>query len=124
MIFSVGYGNRKPSEFLELLQKHKIRMIIDVRAYRKAWTKMYSAPRFSKWLEENEVKYTWAHMLGNKDRVHPDNFELDDKQKKYLKCVGPLSRVAIMCAETKTDSCHRKKFVEYLRSLGYEVEEI
>jgi uncharacterized protein (DUF488 family) len=126
-IYSIGHGNRKISEFLDLLKKYNILYLIDVR------TQPYSKfnPQFNQndlkfFLENNGIKYVFmGDLLGGR----PDNPSCYDKEgkvdyeaikaKEFFKSGITRLKIAyeksipivIMCSESKPSECHRSKLI-------------
>jgi uncharacterized protein (DUF488 family) len=135
--FTIGYGGRKPEEFLELLNAHGVRTIADVRirpdrAAMGAYTKSRTADKgIEKLLSERGIAYHSILELGNLF------FERDDWRPPYeelLRRAGDLllTRLhglpppfCLMCAEKRVAECHRKLIADRLVAEGgWEVEHI
>lgn len=136
-IFSVGYGNRRLYHFIELLKKHKIECVIDIRStpfsrYRPEFNK--SSLKHS--LEESGIRYGWkGNQLGGKpkDKTLYTNSKLDyEKVRRSLEYTMGVEyieagteygfKIAIMCSELDYKKCHRYTLVGHdLYNRGYEV---
>ena len=136
VIYTIGYGGRKPQEFLSLLKAKDIRTVVDVRLrpdrssmgiYVKA---KYPKKGIQNLLDGAGIQYFSFIELGNIFR------DMDDWSERY-RCLmdqagGLLTRrlrrvptpFCLMCAEKRADQCHRKIIGKYLGENGYEVEHI
>jgi uncharacterized protein (DUF488 family) len=66
-LYTVGYGNRKPGEFLRLLKDAGITLVIDIRrSGSKSWCgKYHQGESMEAWLHENGLKYSDHPELAN-----------------------------------------------------------
>jgi len=136
-IYTIGYGNRRIEDFINLLHKHEIDLLIDVRS--RPFSRFN--PNFRKkslelHLINNNIRYLFlGQELGGKptDQSCYSENEVDYqkiKSKPFFKSgiqeVTKLTEngytVALMCAEQSPVHCHRKLLVgDYLESLGYSI---
>ncbi len=125
MIFTIGHSNHPFSEFMELIQKQDIQMVVDVRTrpYSK-YTPYYSRKPLEEGLKDYQVKYVY---LGNKIGGKPDDakfyhegellyhlLEADEKYQEGLKILLELARdnrIVIMCSEEDPYHCHRHHLI-------------
>ncbi len=135
-IYTIGYGGRKPQEFLDLLIERGIRAIVDVRlrpdrSSMGVYTKAKDADKgIEALLAGAGIAYYSFIELGNVFR------DLDDWQRRYQQLMDQagdlltqrLLEVAepfcLMCAEKRTDQCHRKLVADHLAKNGHQVEHI
>jgi uncharacterized protein (DUF488 family) len=125
-LWTIGYGTRRPEEFLSILARHSIRFLIDVRS------RPYSRyqPRFSREpLKELLVSCNITYgFMGDLLGGQPEDRELySDGRVDYRKiwqtrsfAVGVARlldgvrnghRIAIMCSEARPENCHRSKMI-------------
>lgn len=135
-IYTIGYGGRRPQEFLALLKERGIRAVVDVRLRpdRSSMGVYARAKNADKGIEAllsgAGIAYYSFIELGNIFR------DLDDWQQRYqqlmnragdlltrrlLEVPGPL---CLLCAEKLTDQCHRKLIADYLAKTGHQIEHI
>ena len=132
-LYTIGYGGRKPDEFLGLLKQHGIKAVVDVRLYpdRSSLGIYAKFKDHSKGIErllgEAGIQYFSFVELGN------IFFGLDDWPQRYrflLDKAGDLlierlSQVpapfCLLCAEKDASKCHRKLIADYLVSKGCQV---
>ena len=139
-IFTIGHSNHDLLVFLDILKKHDIQVLVDVRS------DPYSryAPQFNKTdfqryvqMEGFEYRYSGASIGGKpKDPLLftssgvPDYDKLASTQtfQNELRAVVEIAqnkRVALMCSEADPMSCHRERIIaQVLRSWGVKVTHI
>ena len=136
-LYTIGYGNRKIEDFIMLLKKYEINLLVDIRSM------PYSRfrPSFNKnvleqYLVNENIDY---RFLGKELGGIPENKDLyindiPDYQKmrqtlnyqngiRYLESGMEFNyKMAIMCAELDFRKCHRHNLVGVdLQKRGYEV---
>jgi len=135
--YTVGYGGRKPAEFVALLQQHGVRTIVDVRLRPdRASMGSYILARdpargIAGLLTSVGIRYASRPELGNLF------LEYDDKLPRYstlLKLAGSIlfdritdlqGPMCLMCAEKRVSECHRRDIAEYLaQTRGWDFEHI
>lgn len=125
-IYTIGYGSRLMTEFIEVLKQFHIAFLIDVRSIPYSRYK----PEFSKKPLQNEVekhgiRYVFmGELLGGKpedescyvngmvdyDKVKQMEFFQQGIQRIHT-AFSQQQRVALMCSEEKPEHCHRFKLV-------------
>lgn len=125
-IHTIGYGGRGREDFIELLQRHEIRMLVDVRlrpdrASMGIWVKAKTADKgIEKMLTDVGIGYRSLLELGNIFLDFPD---WQERYQHLLESSGKLliSRLTaipepfcLMCAEKRVAECHRLQIAEYL----------
>jgi uncharacterized protein (DUF488 family) len=130
--YTIGYGNRKPEVFLEILQRAAVRTLIDIR-YKPAG-RIYS---YTKAESDNKgiqgllstcgIAYLWLGELGN---CYKDD---DDWRSKYTALLATIwenvypgllraeEPACIMCGCLKVANCHREYVANLLLQEGHEV---
>ena len=126
MIYSIGYGNRKFTEFVNLLKKFNIEYVVDVRS--KPFSMMnqeFNKDILARLLSQHEITYSFfGYELGGRpdDETCYTNGKVDynllEQKPFYKKGIERLKsafdqdfNVAIMCSETKPEECHRSKLI-------------
>jgi len=135
-LYTIGYGGRKPDEFLRLLKHNGIQAVVDIRLRpdRSSMGTYVRARTPDKGIEgllsRAGIRYFSFVELGNLF------LEFDDWQVRYqnlMKTAGDLltkrlrevpSPFCLMCAEKLAQRCHRAIVAAYLAEKGYEVEHI
>lgn len=134
--YTIGYGGRKPQEFLDFLKQKGVKVVVDVRlrpnrAYWGCYAKAKSQDKgIQKLLATGGIEYISLMELGN---VFLGCADLRERYRQLLEkegdfLTGPLQSIpgpfCLMCAEKSPVDCHRFLIAEHLVSKGYEVEHI
>lgn len=125
-LFSIGHGNRKFKDFLLLLNKYNINVLIDVRTFPYSrYNPQFRQRQLETELNENGIQYLF---LGKELGGRPEdpslyrNNVLDHslvKQthlfKEGIQTVTDLVeqniKVTLMCSESNPNDCHRKHLI-------------
>lgn len=129
--FTIGYGGRTPTQFVELLTASGVRTVADIRAVpHKAYLASYAKARSpDKGLEgllaRAGIAYAWIEELGNPFR-HEPGWEaayaalLDKEGGRRLERLSGLSEpFALLCAEKHAADCHRSLVAARLVAGGH-----
>lgn len=130
--FTVGYGGRKPDEFVKLLTDQGVRTVVDVRlrpdrANMGCYTKAKDPDNgIAGLLARGGVGYASLPELGN---LFLDYDDWPTRYADFLERAGPLlfdrigdvpGPVCLVCAEKRVAECHRRHVAEYLaRTRGW-----
>ena len=135
-VYTIGYGGRRPQEFLDLLQQHGIDNIVDVRlrpdrASMGTYSKANSVDKgIQRLLSERNIAYVSLLELGNVF------LGCDDWRKRYqqlLQQSGDLlterlrkipTPFALLCAEQQATACHRQLIADHLAQHGYQITHV
>lgn len=125
-IYTIGYGKRSVSEFIEVLHQHEIAYLIDVRSapYSRYKPEFSKAP-LAKELEQHGIRYVFmGDTLGGRpdDETCYVNGKLDYekvKERKYYQngierlhtAFAQQQSLVLMCSEGKPEECHRCKLI-------------
>jgi uncharacterized protein (DUF488 family) len=132
-IFTVGYGGRKPDEFIELLKMNTVPIIVDVRLKpQSAFIGIYKKAKdphkgIQGLLERAGIQYIWIPELGNlfkDDNNWPQKYQLYLEEKGELLCSKLYelkTSFCLLCCEKYASGCHRKIIADYLSKGDYEV---
>lgn len=121
-VWTIGYGGRAISDFIDLLHHYQIECLVDTRSipysrFRPDFRKNALQLR----LEQSGIQYLYlGEALGGK-RIDPDcyvNGVLDmdrlTAREDFRASIGQVEeaaragrRLALMCAEQRPDQCHR-----------------
>ncbi|MCE4625392.1 MAG: DUF488 family protein [Desulfurococcales archaeon] len=143
IVYTIGHSNRSLEEFLDIIKKYRIEVVVDVRR----WPKSRKYPRFNRQtleeeLERHGITYVWmGDTLGgyrrpSQEDLKPKCFKSPGFQAyaRYL-TTSPQARkaledlasivesrlVAVMCAERFPWRCHRKLISDWLTVRGFTV---
>lgn len=110
-IYTLGTSNRSIEEFLEILKRYQIEVVIDVRRW--PTSKRFShfkKENLEKILLENNIKYFHFEKLGG---YRNGGYEAYTKTKEFKEALKELIKIAknknlvIICAEKFPWKCHR-----------------
>jgi uncharacterized protein (DUF488 family) len=138
-LFTIGYGGKKPREFPNLLKRHGIKTIIDVRLRpnRACMGSYVKAKTTDKGIEAllsgagidyrhepdlaptDEILTTWMESKKSDTdwRRYEDQFIPVLEERKIETSIKPadLDHACLLCSESKPEKCHRGLVGEYLR---------
>lgn len=139
-IWTVGHSTRTAEKFLEMLQAHEIKVLVDVRSF--PGSRRY--PQFNKAelaesLARVQIEYRHEPRLGGRRMPRADSHNTGWKNASFrgyadymeteefrrgvegLLEVAAKERTVIMCAEAVWWRCHRSLIADYLRAKGHTV---
>jgi len=139
-IFTIGYGNRKFDEFVELLKKYQISYLIDIRSspYSK-YNSEFTKNTLDINLTKHSIRYVYmGDTLGGRPNLpscYTDgrvDYQKVREKGFYKRGISRIQTawkqklcVALFCSEIKPEECHRSKLVgESLVENGIEVVHI
>jgi len=135
-VYTIGYGGRRPEEFLNLLRAQDIRAVVDVRLRpdRSAMGIFARARTADKGIQGllagAEIQYFSFVELGNLFGEVPDWAE---RYKRMLDVAGDLltdrlqsvpQPFCLLCAEKRVTECHRRLISDFLAAKGHQIEHI
>ena len=125
-IYSIGHSNQPIQAFLELLNKHGIQVLVDVRSHPYSrYVPHFNSPELANAVGQAKISYLF---MGKELGGRPDGEEFYDAEDhviyssvaesplflkgiERLEEIGKASRVAIMCSEDDPAACHRHLLV-------------
>jgi uncharacterized protein (DUF488 family) len=134
--FTIGYGGRKPQDFIALLHKAGVRTVVDVRlrpdrASLGFYAKAKSPDKgIEGLLSAAGISYRSLPELGN---VFLDSEDWPGLYEELIQKAGALltrrlqqttAPFCLMCAEKRVAECHRRIIANYLVAQGHEVEHL
>jgi uncharacterized protein (DUF488 family) len=142
-VLTIGHSTRPISEFIELLQAHDVRRLVDVRTMPGSRRNpQFDQDSLAASLNQAGILYTHVPALGGlrrprKDspntgwrnlsfRGYADYMQTPEFERglQQLLDLAAAERVAIMCAEAVPWRCHRSLIADALLARGVAVEEI
>ena len=121
-IFTIGYGGRRFSDFVSLLQEHNIVSVVDVRRFPKSKVPEYNRESLEARLSEFGVSYIWMGdaLGGFRQGGYPKYMESDSYQSgmSELLELAEKGNIVLMCKERSDAGCHRRYIVETLANKG------
>lgn len=125
--FTIGYGGRKPADFVQQLTANGVRTVVDVRlrpdrASMGSYVKARDPDKgLAGLLASAGIAYVSLPELGN---LFLDYDDWPDRYTVFLDRAGPLlfdrltaaipGPVCLLCAEKHVAGCHRQHIAEYL----------
>lgn len=126
-IYTIGHGCRKIEDFLVLLQRYRIKYLVDIRSrpYSR-FNPQFNQHSLKSVLEENSITYVFmGDTLGGRPAdvsCYNNHGKVDYdvvKQKDFfIKGINRLRTasdkdicIALMCSESKPQDCHRSRLV-------------
>lgn len=127
VIFTIGHSNNSVDSLLELLAKHNIQIVIDVRsAPYSRYVPWFNKKEIQTVLRENNLKYVFmGDIIGGKPtdpalldcfgNVDYDKIAATDKFKqgieRLLKALSDGWKIVLLCAEEDPKNCHRHRLI-------------
>jgi uncharacterized protein (DUF488 family) len=110
VIFTIGHSNQTAEQFVGLLQKHRVRLLADVRsAPASRFAPQFNRAALTRSLQDAGIVYRWfGQTLGGKPRA--PELVFNGGIAELLEAAGNQS-TAIMCAERDPRMCHRTHLV-------------
>lgn len=104
-LYTIGHGRHDFAYFLELLKKHEIEFVCDVRAFARSRWPQFNGLVLQELLTDNGIGYEHLPETGGKHKPTPE--ELDWGINRIVEIASEL-RTAIMCSESKPLSDHKQ----------------
>lgn len=124
-IYTLGHSTRSFEEFLKILKKFGIELVIDVRRFPSSkkfpW---FCKEELEKNLRENGIDYIHFEELGGYRKEGYENFSKSEEFKKAIeKLLKTIDKkiTVILCAEWNPLRCHRWYISDRLSRMGYEI---
>jgi uncharacterized protein (DUF488 family) len=136
LLFTVGYGGRKPEELTALLCSRGVKTVVDTRlrpdrAAMGVYVKAKSADKgIEKLLREAGVGYASLVELGN---LFVDLDDWEPRYRRLLAAAGDLlverllalaTPICLLCCEKDPAQCHRRLIADFLAHRGWSMEHI
>ena len=142
-IFTVGHSSRPLDELLEVLGRHGIELVVDVRRFPASRRHpCFARDSLEQSLPAAEIDYLWLEGLGGRRSRRPgsphtawevagfaayadhlDTDEFRDAAQALLE-EAAMRCTVLMCAERRWVSCHRRLISDWLVAHGHEVVHI
>lgn len=103
-IFTIGHGRHPFAYFLELLQKHEIEFVADVRSFPRSRWPQFNGLVLAELLNENGIGYEHIPETGGKKIAKPDDLEWGIGR---IMEIAADVRTAIMCSESAPLTAHK-----------------
>jgi len=127
-IYTIGYAGRSVQKFIDVLKKHGIEVVVDVRRFPKSKYQGFCREDLEKILADSNIEYVYlGDYLGGFRRGGYERFMKSSKFKAGIKRVVELARskkIVLMCRERSYKWCHRRHVALALENMGFEVVHI
>lgn len=142
-VLTIGHSAREPMVFMDLLRRHGVQRVVDVRSVPRSRRVRWSgADALPKILADAGVAYAHLPELGGLRKPRPDSVNgawRDEGLRGYadhmataefargvdaLLAMAAREQVAAMCAEALPQKCHRSLLSDALVARGVEVAHV
>lgn len=142
-ISTIGHSNRTIEQFIELLQAHGIKEVVDIRTIpRSGYNPQFNKDRLPISLKKVGISYEHLEKLGGLRRTSKDSINLGWRNASFrgfadymatptfadglkeLMTIAKTKKTTIMCAEAVPWRCHRTLVGDALVKKKWEVEDI
>ena len=121
-VLSIGHSNHEPEFFLDLLERHGVEVVADVRSVpRSGYSPQFDRPALERILGDRGIRYVFlGDLLGGRptgdEYYDPSSHVRYDRLAESPEFLGGLDRlivgteryvVAMMCSEEDPTTCHR-----------------
>jgi uncharacterized protein (DUF488 family) len=143
LIFTIGHSTHPIDEFIELLQAHRIKEIVDIRSIPMSrHNPQFNSDILKQSLQQANIKYKLLKKLGGLRHTTKDSINLGWRNASFrgfadymgssefaegLKMLTKIAKdrnTAIMCAEAVPWRCHRSLIADALTKGGWLVKDI
>ncbi|MFQ6077077.1 MAG: DUF488 family protein [Candidatus Bathyarchaeia archaeon] len=127
-VYTIGYGGRKFEDFVHLLKRHGVVVVVDVRRFPKSKYPGFDGKSLQEALPKLGIEYLYlGDLLGGFRRggyqKYMESREYQEGIKRLLEVVEK-GGAAIMCVERSPRACHRRFITSTLEGLGVKVVHI
>ncbi|HST20806.1 MAG TPA: DUF488 domain-containing protein [Blastocatellia bacterium] len=102
-VYTIGHGRHPFDYFLDLLKRHKIAFVCDVRSSPRSRWPQYNRGTLAEALRQNGIGYEHLPECGGKVIAPPD--ELARGLDRIVELASEM-RVAVMCSESQPVTAH------------------
>ncbi|MFW6176107.1 MAG: DUF488 family protein [Thermoplasmatota archaeon] len=123
-IYTIGYQGKSIDELIELLRKHRIQHLVDVRSLPRSQMDDFNKEKLKESLFYKGIYYKHIPELGGLiDIDYREKMKTKEWQIAYndLKELAVEGKTVIMCMERDPMKCHRRFIAEKLEDDGFEV---
>jgi uncharacterized protein (DUF488 family) len=138
-VYTIGYSNHSIDEFLNIIRRFKIEVVVDVRRFPKSRLRGFSKDELEVILGNVGVSYKWFGVLGALGLRFSGSVKCVDSQTfnsyvnylltseevyntlRFLSDLASKYYVLIMCRELNPKYCHRQFIADVLSIMGFKV---
>lgn len=124
---TIGYENRGLEDFVSLLRKHGIDMVVDVRRFPTSKRAEFKRERLEVVLPRSGIRYVPMREPGGFRKGGYQKYMETETYKEGIKNLLELTKqcnVAIMCVERSPRACHRRFISQTLEDMNVRVVHI
>lgn len=111
LIHTIGHSDHSTVEFVDLLRRHRITLVVDVRSQPYSrWAPQFNRDTLARDLQEAGIAY---RFMGDALGGRPSDYQRIEQTPAYQAAIDRLlgltqtARVAVMCSEGDHRHCHR-----------------
>lgn len=122
-IYTIGYGNQKFDDFVGLLRRFRIDLLVDVRRFPTSKWSEFVKENLETTLPDHGITYVHLRELGGYRGGYREYTRTNDFKaglKELMRLAGEKS-AAIMCVESSPSGCHRRFIAAELKKRGWKV---
>jgi uncharacterized protein (DUF488 family) len=142
-VYTIGHSTHELDEFVELLRGPGIELLVDVRRYPKSRrVPQFNDDSLAASFPAKGIEYRHVEALGGRRRPLPDSpngawenegfrgyadYMASDEFRRalaHLERLADEKKIAVMCAEARWTSCHRRLIADALVARGRNVSHI
>lgn len=138
--FTIGYEGLTPDQFDDLLRRHRIDLLFDIRDNPYSRKEGFTKGELARRLEGMGIRYVHLKELGcprwlreetHKSKDYLAYFQkyggiLETRSEAVLLIAGEIAsrRVCLMCMEKRYDRCHRRAVAQKLVEINPELQAV
>lgn len=121
VIYMIGHSNHRIGDFLAMLERHKIQLLVDIRsAPTSRWRPWFNRTNLDQTLQSAGVGYCWLPALGGLTPAPRPTVVLT-----LTTLLSDQRTICLMCSEGDFQKCHRHYLLAPLiANLGCQVQQI
>ncbi|HYG79534.1 MAG TPA: DUF488 domain-containing protein [Pyrinomonadaceae bacterium] len=105
VVYTIGHGRHPFDYFLELLRRHGIGLVCDVRSVARSRWPQFNGRVLAAALKEHGIGYEWLPECGGKVVAPPEDF---NRGLDRIMELAADARVALMCSESQPLTSHAR----------------
>ena len=121
-LFTIGYGGRRFTDFVSLLQQHDITLVVDIRRIPRSTAPEYTKESLEAKLSQSGIGYIpMGDALGGfRKGDYPKHMETELYNHGIIELLelAKEGNAVLMCKERSDTGCHRRYIVETLANKG------
>lgn len=115
IIYTIGHSNRKITDFISILKRFDVEVLIDIRTFPfSKYVPDYNKENISEKLVNNGIEYVYkGDKLGGMPAEGFDRYRSSERYNQALhdllnEIISNKKIVVLMCAEKDYNNCHRR----------------